>query len=734
MRVPAAAAAVPLLAGSAAGIIFADSIPEHVVLACAAAALFALLAGCGFATEDLGGAVLATVFGGCLAAGLSLGGSTARALYIPPLLQWFDRDSNSDSDPVVIRGTLREDGALAEQGASLTIDVASVSRLDGAAANAHGGVRLFIAGNVPALDLSAWRAGRRVRVPALLRRPAPFRDPGVDDDTRALARRGIVLTGTIKSAALVEVIADGSVLEETAAAIRARVRRVLSAQVGGYGVRSAGIATAILIGDRTGLSEEDQRRLRDAGTYHVIAISGGNIAIFTALLLGAARLVRLPHRVAALIAIATLLLYGEVAGGAASVGRAVTAAVIFLSALVVDHRGSPLNTVAVAALLGVAIVPAAVLDAGFLLSFGATAGIIVGVPRLVQRSPPAGGPVFRRLGRPLALAAWTLLAATICAEIVLVPVAALLFSRISGAGLVLNFAAIPLMTVVQVASMAIVTFGSETAGWTRPAALVVHRAATGLVESARLVDFLPWLARDVPAPAWWLCGAYYLAAAGLLWRRTFRPSASALAVCAALIVIGPPITSRGLVPPPPAGTLRVVVLDVGQGDATAAILPDGTAILVDAGGLAGTSFDIAGRVVVPALRALGVRAVHALVITHADPDHAGGAEGVLERLGPRSIWEGVPVPRCVHWRHSVCARPCIARSGGPCARVIPTAPREWRSASCILRHPIGSGSASAMTTPSSSNCDMATSPSSCPATSVRSWSGPWRRPSTSGRW
>ena len=48
--------------------------------------------------------------------------------------------------------------------------------------------------------------------------------------------------------------------------------------------RSAAVATAILIGDRTGLSDDDERRLQDAGTYHVIAISGGNIAILTTLL------------------------------------------------------------------------------------------------------------------------------------------------------------------------------------------------------------------------------------------------------------------------------------------------------------------------------------------------------------------------------------------------------------------------------------------------------------------
>ena len=111
-----------------------------------------------------------------------------------------------------------------------------------------------------------------------------------------------------------------------------------------------------------------------------------------------------------------------------------------------------------------------------------------------------------------------------------------------------------------------------------------------------------------------------------------------------LVVVSPSFSSTGRVPLPPPNTLRMVVLDVGQGDSTIVRLPDGTSLLIDAGGLAGTSFDIAGRVVLPALRALGVQRLHALVLTHGDPDHIGGADAVIQRLRPESVWEGVPVP------------------------------------------------------------------------------------------
>ena len=481
--------------------------------------------------------------------------------------------------------------------------------------------------------------------------------------------------GTVKSAALVEVLAPGGVVHEAAAGVRAWARRTLSRHLLPLSERSAAIATAILIGDRSGLSEPDERRLQDAGTYHVIAISGGNIAIFTAMLLLAARASRVPPRAAAAVAIVVLLFYGEIAGGSASVSRAVSAAVIFLVALILDHRGAPLNTVAAAAILAVTTMPAAVVDAGFLLSFTATAAIILGVGLVL----PAG-----RL-RPLAV----LPAATLCAEVALWPIAATFFSRVTAAGLVVNFAAIPLMTVVQASAMALLVASALSDQWAGRFALLTHASAYGLVESARVIDLAPWLARDVPPPAPWLCVTYYGSCLGLLVAKIRRACAILLTASVVCLANGPAATSRGLVPFAPPGVLRVVVLDVGQGDATVVICPDGTALAVDAGGIAGTSFDIAGRVIAPSLRALGIHRVQALVLTHGDPDHIGGAEGVLRTFHPLAVWDGVPVPphpglralavqardQHVAWRT---VRPgSVDRMGGVEIRVLHPPEPEW---------------------------------------------------------
>jgi competence protein ComEC len=126
------------------------------------------------------------------------------------------------------------------------------------------------------------------------------------------------------------------------------------------------------------------------------------------------------------------------------------------------------------------------------------------------------------------------------------------------------------------------------------------------------------------------------------WSRRLRlAGAVGVATCGAWILIEP-VT---LIAPGVAGRLRVTTLDVGHGDAILVQLPDRRSVLVDAGGsLTGSTFDIGGRVIAPALWALGTRRLDVLVVTHGDPDHAGGAAAVIRDFRPREIWEGIPVP------------------------------------------------------------------------------------------
>lgn len=544
-------------------------------------------------------------------------------------------DPGRMEEPVVIEGRLRDDAAPSASNVTLRVEVERVT-IGHAARSVAGGIAVGVGGASHTAHLAEWTAGRRIRAPVLLRRPARYLNHGLGDQERALARRGVTLIGTIKSASLVEVLAAAPWWDEKAASVRARSRAALDRHVRPRGERSAAIATAILIGDRSHLDADVQRRLQEAGTYHVIAISGGNIAILVGLALGGLAWAGLRGRLAASVTIVVVGAYAFVAAGGASVARAALMAAVYLAVRLIDHRTSPANAIGLAGTALLLFNPLAVADVGFWLTFGATAAIVLGA------SIPARWRGWRR-------AVLAVLVASCCAELALAPVSAAIFQRVTVAGLLLNFAALPAMTAVQLGAMLVV--GSDLAGATSAAtwaAAVVHAGSVILTESTRLLDLAPWLTWRVPSPPVWVMGAYYAAAtvaivsrrrAGALGR-LHRAAAAAAAVLFLVLVAAP--QARGRVQGD--GRLHLTTFDVGQGDAMLVTFPNGRLLLVDTGGAApGGEFDIGDRVLGPALRARGILRLDYLAVTHGDPDHVGGARSLVRDFEPREVWWGVPV-------------------------------------------------------------------------------------------
>ena len=575
-----------------------------------------------------------------------------RALH-PPVSEWLARASadRRDAAPVRLRGVLARDASPAAEGIRLLIDVDRVEDRGGFR-SLPGRLQAHVSGGLGLVHVAEWTRGRRIDARVLLREPQVWRNPGSPSERWERLRRPSDLIGTIKSAALVEV-ARGPWWEEAAASGRRRVRDSTRQFLAQSSPQAAAIVVAILIGDRAGLADDVQRRLQAAGTYHVIAISGGNIAVLTSLSLVLLRALVRPFRLVALLVLAEVLTYGWIVGGEPSVRRAVTAAAIYLMLQLAGLVPRPLNVLGLAAASAALIDPRAVLDAGAWLSFGATLGIILGARPLTAwatRGATAPGRTdsrgfaMRSFARTCWLAGLDLMSVTAAAELALLPISVALFSRVSLLGLLLNVVAIPAMTVVQIAGLTTVAL----AGWwdaaARLSAWVASVAASCLTGSSRAVDLAPWFVwRVPPGPLVWTV-AFYAALVALVslrerprWR---RGAAVAACLSASAIVFAPGVELAA----PAGGRLRMTMLDVGQGDAILVQFPDAHTLLVDAGGVASGAFDIGDRVVTPALWASGVRHLDWLALTHGDADHVGGAPAIERNFHPREIWEGIPVP------------------------------------------------------------------------------------------
>ncbi|WP_291423787.1 DNA internalization-related competence protein ComEC/Rec2 [Deinococcus sp.] len=468
-----------------------------------------------------------------------------------------------------------------------------------------------------ALSPKPAEAPGELTVTGRLERPEGQRTPGGFDQAAWLRSQGGLLVPTPGSV-LVAAKVKSSQPEH---GLRGWFRRGLSV---GLSAQQAAIMQAIELGDRGDIGREEFREgysVRDAfnhaGLAHLMALSGQNVALLTGALivllgfLGARPWVR--YGLPALLLVPYLVV---LVGVSPSITRAVIMGLAVLVGLAIG-RGKPgaLGTVALAALACLLLFPLWLLDTGFQLSFLAVLALLFSgqlAGRLPERWPHA-----------LRLA----LAATVLAELGTLPLIASNFGQVPLVGLPANLLAELLMAVL-------VPLGFVS-GLLGPAAGLVNWAVGPL---ASLLLGLANLFGQAPTLGWGHIGAggyaaYALAAgAGLLGLGGKIRAASALAVallCAALTWL-----PNQLRPP-----RELVFLDVGQGDSTLLRVP-GLTMLVDGGGSVGSNYDVGGRTVLPALRALGVRKIDVMVATHADTDHIEGLSTVLRQLPVGELWIG----------------------------------------------------------------------------------------------
>ncbi len=555
-------------------------------------------------------------------AGLAIGAASAaieRTAYDRNALRvWLDGQAE-DAPPVRVIGWAAADARDRADRWTIVVDAESID-VGPEARSIRGRVRIDVMG---ATGRRPIREGDRVRVWAQLRLPRASGTPGAFDPAAESRRQGVHALGYCKSGLLVETGGEpgGSRLARAAARVRGRAREALVAHV--LPGPERGLVRAMVLGDRQAVDDDTADAFRAAGTYHVLAISGAQVAFLAGLLTVVLKRLGCPRLPGAMALSIALLFYAELVGGDVPVARATAMAVVVLGGRALDMKADVVNLLALAALALMAHRPSAVCDAGFQLSFAATLGIVVLAPRLLERWPRW----------PLRLEA--AVAASLAAQVVLLPLLILHFHRLSPAALLLNLAAVPLSAAVLVAGLLVPMAAVLVPPLAPLAGDAAWIAAHALLRSALAVRLVPALDVRVPSPAAWSVALFAIGALLLMARRGARGPALTAVGAAALIASGGARAD---------GRLHVTVIDVGQGDAILLQSPRGRFLLVDAGGSFDGGFDVGEAVVAPYLWSRGIRALDRLVVTHAHPDHAGGVPAVLAGFDTAETWEG-PAPR-----------------------------------------------------------------------------------------
>jgi competence protein ComEC len=475
-------------------------------------------------------------------------------------------------------------------------------------------------------DLPPLTSGQHVDVEARLHPAGGFRNPGGFDYAAHLRREDILVVGSARAERL---IAGAPVDPSWPRKVRATAQRAIA---GALPPASAALLTGLLLGDRADLPADIDEAFRRAGVYHVLAVSGFNVALVAGAVWALLMLARAGRRGAALGAITGVLGFALVVGPEPSVLRAVVMALLVLSALLLEREPSVLNSLALAALLILATRPGDLLEPGFQLSFAATAGIIL--------TPLPRGVLAGALG------------VSVAAQLAVLPVTLAHFNQFSLIGPLANLAIVPVAALATLLGLAgaSIALATETVGalflhGTWPLLLLLRWMAT-------LAAAVPGALVHLPAPPGSAIVLYVLGLIGarLAWHlwTTAPGQARRVATGAGLLLGGALVIALWPLMRPADGRLRVTVLDVGQGDAIVVETPDGRALLVDAGPGGPLRLDTGERVVAPFLWNRGILALAATLTTHDDQDHAGGMPAVRRRFTVAEEWTS-PGPGSVRW-------------------------------------------------------------------------------------
>lgn len=469
-------------------------------------------------------------------------------------------------------------------------------------------------------DAPPLHSGERWRLRVRLKRPHGFANPGGFDYEGWLFRQGIRATGYVKKdAGNIRLSGAGGGVDSLRQTIRDRLSEVQS----GPGM---GLVTALSIGDRSGMGPDLWEVFTRTGTNHLIAISGLHVGIMAGMAFFLVRFLwsrsaslcrRLPHvRAAALAALAAAGSYSALAGFSISTQRALLMLSVVFLALFLGRTLRPLSGLLTALFLVLLVDPPASLSPGFWLSFAAVAALIFA---LAARVAPYRG--IRSLGR----AQWAV-------ALGLLPLLFLLFGKASLAAVPVNLIAVPLFSLLLLPVVLISVFTALVVDWTWPLESMAWLLEQG-IEALRLVAAQPWSAWSLPDRPGWVWALALLGSLWLLAPRGLPGRAFGLLMLLPMFVL--PVAR------PAPGAFHFSLLDVGQGLA-AVVHTHGHTLVFDTGPRFPSGFNTGSSVLAPYLRALGIKQVDRLLVSHGDQDHAGGADGLLRNVPVRDALGGEP--------------------------------------------------------------------------------------------
>ena len=402
----------------------------------------------------------------------------------------------------------------------------------------------------------------------------------------------------------VEVIDEPGLVNAFANALRAGLVNALADVPPDAGALIAGLS----VGDESAQPPTLADDMRASGLSHLTAVSGGNVAIVSVLVLGVAAMCQLGRRTRYVLVALAVLGFVILVRPQPSVLRAAVMGLVVVFGLFGGRPTRGIPTLA-AAVIGLLILsPGLAISYGFALSTCATAGLLLLAPNVVAWLRRHR--FFGRVPLPITMA----VAATVAAQLATTPIILLMGQAVGSSSVLANLLAAPFVAPVTIGGLLIAVVAPTPLA--NPLAQLVALPANAIAHIAHVGATWPAL----PLPVGWLgVGVFFGVIAILRFapRRWLRVGLALMLV----FVVAAPLRRAGWPPP----NWVFVACDVGQGDALAIRTGFDSAVVVDAG----PEPDDVDR----CLSDLHITQVPLLVLTHFHADHIDGFAGVVNERG-----------------------------------------------------------------------------------------------------
>lgn len=404
---------------------------------------------------------------------------------------------------------------------------------------------------------------------------------------------------------------------------------------------SAGIVKAMLVADKSTLDKNIKKLYSENGIAHIMAISGVHVAIIGMTLYGFLRKLKIGRLISGTFSIAIIILYGIMTGMSSSTERAVIMLILSIAAEYFGRKTDAPTSMGFAMIIMVLGNPYVILDAGFQLSFAAITGVTVVAPQLrkllrmfkcfIKEADEKKKQKHKKIMslRKMIIKLIDALVVGIASFITTTPVIIYYYYQFPPYSILINLIVIPLVSLVVGGSILVVLTGLFFTGAAVVMTYPVRLILFGYKYLCIFASGLPGASVLVGHISIGMVFVYYLSVVLIfVILRMIRigkteregPILYLMLATVLFLTVVYEVYSYDK-------SLKVVYMDVGQGDGVLLRTSGHGGILIDGG--SSSNKRVGEYVMVPVLKYYGVSEVEYAFVSHGDADHVSGLEYLL---------------------------------------------------------------------------------------------------------